>query len=69
MEIAATLRENEDGTIKVSVRALPKYDAAGICAKYGGGGHRGAGGVTLYMPLEEAAQAMIDAMPEMDGVL
>ena len=69
VEIAATLRESEDGSIKVSVRALPKYDAAGICGKYGGGGHRGAGGVTLNMPLEEAAQAMIDAMPEMDDAL
>ena len=69
VQIAATLRESEDGSIKVSVRALPKYDAAGICGKYGGGGHRGAAGVTLYMPLEEAAQAMIDAMPEMDDAL
>lgn len=69
VEIAATLRESEDGSIKVSVRALPKYDAAGICGKYGGGGHRGAAGVTLHMSLEEAAQAMINAMPEMDDVL
>lgn len=66
VQIAALLRQIGDGTVKVSVRAVPRYDAAAVCAKLGGGGHRGAGGCTLRMPLEEAAAAVIAAMPEMD---
>lgn len=66
VKIAATLRQNPDGTVKVSIRATPEYDAAAICAKFGGGGHRGAAGATLRMPLEDAAQAIARAMPEME---
>ena len=54
VKMAATLRETAGG-IKMSVRALPGYDAAAVCAKFGGGGHKGAAGATLKMPLEEAA--------------
>ena len=56
--IAATLRQSSDGSIKISVRALPGYDAAAVCAKFGGGGHKGAAGATVKAQLEEAA-AMI----------
>ncbi len=55
VKIAATLRETSDGRIKVSVRALPGFDAAAVCAKFGGGGHKGAAGATLKAELEEAA--------------
>ncbi len=62
--LAATLRENPDGSAKVSLRAAPGCDAAAICARFGGGGHRGAAGATLKMSLEEAAQALERAMTE-----
>ena len=65
VKIAATLRENPDGCVKLSVRALPGYDAAAICAKFGGGGHKGAAGANLKMPLQEAAEAVQQAMPDM----
>ena len=55
VKIAATLRQTGDGCVKVSVRALPGYDAAAVCAKFGGGGHKGAAGATLKAELEEAA--------------
>ncbi len=64
VKIAATLRQNADGRLKLSVRAVPGYDAAAICAQFGGGGHRGAAGATLEMPLEEAAEALGKAMEE-----
>lgn len=66
VKIAATLRQQEDGLIKVSVRALPGYDASSICAKFGGGGHRGAAGASIRLPLQEAVQAVIGAMPAME---
>lgn len=62
--LAATLRELADGRIKLSLRALPGYDAAAVCAKFGGGGHRGAAGATLAMPLEEAAGLILGALED-----
>lgn len=62
VKMAATLRETGDGAVKVSVRALPGYDAAAVCQGFGGGGHKGAAGVTLNMPLEEAAEAVSQEM-------
>ena len=63
VKIAATLRETEDQYVKISVRAVPAYDAAAICEKLGGGGHRGAAGAKVFMSLEEATQALIAALP------
>ncbi len=63
VKIAATLRQQEDGVVKISVRAVPGYDAGAICAKFGGGGHRGAAGASLNMPLDQAVEAIIQAMP------
>ncbi len=63
--ISATLRQTPDGGIKVSVRAVPGYDAAAVCAKFGGGGHRGAAGVSMRMPLNDAAAIIEKAMLEL----
>ena len=64
VKIAALLREIPGGAVKASVRAVPEYDAAAVCAKFGGGGHRGAAGCTLKMSLLDAAEAIKKAMPE-----
>lgn len=64
VEMAATLREGENGMVKLSVRAVPGRDAAEVTARFGGGGHKGAAGGTLYMPLNAAAQAVEEAMLE-----
>lgn len=63
--MAATLRETKDGDTKISIRAIPGYDAAAICAGFGGGGHKGAAGASVHMTLEEAAKAVEKAMLEM----
>ena len=63
VKIAATLRQQDSGEIKLSVRALPQYDANAICAQFGGGGHRGAAGATLHMSMDEAVAAVIAAVP------
>jgi len=57
VRIAATLRE-VDGGCKVSVRAVPGLDASAVCKPFGGGGHRGAAGATLEMPMESALEAI-----------
>ena len=67
VNIAATLRETEDGLIKISVRAVPGYDATRIAEKFGGGGHKGAAGASLRLPMAQAVltveQAMLEVCP------
>lgn len=65
VEIAATLRQQADGLVKLSVRCTPDHDAGAICAKFGGGGHRGAAGASFAMSLEEATAAVTAAMPQL----
>ena len=65
VKIAATLRETVDGKVKISVRALPGYDASQVCARFGGGGHKGAAGANTDLPLEAAADAVTEAMEEL----
>ena len=64
VKIAATLREDEIGTIKLSVRSVPGYDAGAICAKFGGGGHKGAAGANLRMDMNAAIEAVKQAILE-----
>lgn len=64
VKMAATLRENGDEAVKVSIRAVPGYDASALCARFGGGGHKGAAGATLKMPLADAVEAIRQAMLE-----
>ena len=66
VRIAATLRQEKSGLVKLSVRAIPGYDAAAICAKFGGGGHKGAAGASLHLSMEEAVKAVAQAMPLME---
>ncbi|MDY3773345.1 MAG: DHH family phosphoesterase [Candidatus Faecousia sp.] len=65
VNIAATLREAENGLVKLSVRAVPGYDATRIAVRFGGGGHKGAAGGTLRMTMEEAVKAVGDVMTEL----
>lgn len=63
--ISATLREDaEAGKIFISVRAVPGYDAAAICEKFGGGGHKGAAGGSTTLSLAEAERKMMEALLE-----
>lgn len=66
VKIAATLRQESADTVKMSVRAVPEYDAAAICQKFGGGGHRGAAGASMKMTMEEAVEAVKAAMPVLE---
>ena len=60
--MAATLRETADGDTKISVRAVPGYDATLVTVPFGGGGHKGAAGGTLKTPIQEAVKAVEEAM-------
>ena len=60
--MAATLRQSKEGDTKISVRAVPGYDATKVTVKFGGGGHKGAAGAAIKMPLEEASKAVAEVM-------
>ena len=60
-------RETEDGRVKVSLRALEPWRVDQVAAHFGGGGHRLASGLTVDLPLAEAAQAVEAALIEAFG--
>lgn len=62
VRMAATLRQSKDGETKISVRAVPGYDAAAVCAHFGGGGHKGAAGASTHLALEDAAKKVEQIM-------
>lgn len=63
--MAATLRQTKDGITKLSLRAVPGYDAAAVCAHFGGGGHKGAAGGSSPLSLEETAKQLEEIMRNM----
>ena len=63
VKISATIRQTETGS-KMSVRAVPGFDASAVCRKFGGGGHKGAAGASLNVPLEEAKKLACEALTE-----
>jgi phosphoesterase RecJ-like protein len=60
--MAALLREVNETNTKVSVRAIPGYDAAYVRELFEGGGHSGAAGCSIRTPLMDAEKAMTDAL-------
>ena len=62
VKIAVTIRERLDGSYKVSLRTVEPYDAAKICAHFGGGGHPAAAGCTIHGTPAQAKVAMLDAI-------
>ena len=63
VKLAVTIREEGTGRVKMSVRAVPGQDASALCAKFGGGGHKGAAGASMHMTMEEAVKAVIAELP------
>lgn len=63
VKIAATIRQEDENRVKISVRAVPGYDAAAICQNFGGGGHKGAAGASMSCSMIDAVEAIKKAMP------
>jgi len=61
--MAATIRYSpEEACCVISMRAVPGYNAAAVCEVFGGGGHKGAAGGSIALPLQEAASALMTEM-------
>ena len=65
VKVAATLRESPEGDVKLSVRAVPGYDATRLAVQFGGGGHVGAAGAHIRMTLDKVLPLVEQALLEM----
>jgi phosphoesterase RecJ-like protein len=64
VKIAATIRQEGENKVKISVRAVPGCDASAICTQFGGGGHKGAAGASAEMSMADAVEALKKVMPK-----
>lgn len=62
VQIGITVREKPNGAFKVSIRTVEPYDAAKICALFGGGGHNRAAGCEFICSLEDTKKALLKAV-------
>ncbi len=63
VEIGILVKQQEDGSYRVSMRGGEQADVSAVCREFGGGGHIKAGGCSLEasVPAEEACKALIAA--------
>lgn len=59
-----TIKQTDDSEFKISLRTFPPLDASEICKSLGGGGHKGAAGVTLEGTLSEVKAKILSAVGE-----
>lgn len=64
VEVAAFLKEYQDGRIKISLRSKKYVDVAAIAAEIGGGGHVRAAGCTVNGTLTEAFDIIKEKLTE-----
>jgi phosphoesterase RecJ-like protein len=62
VEVAVLFVELEALVTKVSLRSRSGFDVNQLAAKFGGGGHKAAAGITFAGPMVEAQQAVLDAV-------
>jgi phosphoesterase RecJ-like protein len=62
--ISCVLREKDDGSVELSIRAVPGFDVSGVAVSLGGGGHKLAAGATLPGPLAEVEAKAIALLRE-----
>ena len=64
VQLGLTIRERGENEYKISLRAVEPANAAEVCRKFGGGGHKGAAGCTIFAPLEEVKMRIVAACGE-----
>ncbi|GJM43867.1 MAG: phosphoesterase [Gemmatimonadota bacterium] len=64
VKVGIFLRETEDGMIKISFRSSEGVQIDGVAGRFGGGGHPSASGARISGSIEEAKQAVLQAVSE-----
>ena len=59
-----TIREQTNGTCKISVRSTEEVSSSDICAVFGGGGHAMAAGCTIYGDPDKARELLLNVIDE-----
>ncbi len=62
VEVGVVIKERSKGEFKVSLRTGKQPDASAICSEFGGGGHAGAAGCTLYTTAEDAKARILEVI-------
>ncbi len=67
--VGAVFKEKPDGTYGISVRTDGDVDASEVCARLGGGGHKGAAGCHPKCGFEEAKELLLASIKKsLDGL-
>lgn len=64
IEVSALFRELDSGQVKVSLRSRGAVSCAELLSHFGGGGHKGAAGATLDMPMPKAKEIVLSKLAE-----
>ncbi|HEY6843731.1 MAG TPA: DHHA1 domain-containing protein, partial [Thermoanaerobaculia bacterium] len=62
--VSALLKEIDDKSTRVSMRAKPGVDVQAVASMFGGGGHKAASGCTMPMALAEAKKKLVSILQE-----
>jgi len=62
--VSALLKEIDDKSTRVSMRAKPGVDVQSVAAMFGGGGHKAASGCTMPFPLALARAKLVSILEE-----
>lgn len=62
--VSAVIRENENGSCKISLRTNGAVNANEVCARFGGGGHAMAAGCYIEKPVDDAVRLLSEAVGE-----
>ncbi len=62
--VSITIKEQEGGSCKISVRSNPEVSSSDICAVFGGGGHAMAAGCTIMGTPRMAKELLIQVIDE-----
>ncbi|MEG2174003.1 MAG: bifunctional oligoribonuclease/PAP phosphatase NrnA [Oscillospiraceae bacterium] len=60
VDIGLTLKERNDGSVRISVRTSAAANAAAICETFLGGGHLRAAGCRMWCSMEEAERRLVE---------
>ena len=62
VEVGVVIKERNKGEFKISLRTGKSPDASAICSEFGGGGHAGAAGCTIYGDADNAKKLILEVI-------
>ena len=62
VEVGITIREQDDGSYRISLRSADYVNVSDICARFGGGGHIRAAGCKMQGTPEEIRETLLNAV-------